>query len=117
MALSNKRKIFVEEYLSTWNASKAARRAKYAHPGAEGHRLLKNAEIQAAIKGRMDTLHLSADEVLLRIGQIARGSDKDRLRALELLGKHHALFKERIEHSGVMGLAVSLVWPEENGDS
>ena len=50
MALTDKRQVFVEEYLRTWNASEAARIAGYAHPGSDGHRLLKISEIAEEIQ-------------------------------------------------------------------
>lgn len=72
MALSAKRRVFIEEYLRCWNASEAARRAEYAYPGREGYRLLKNAEIQQAIQDRLDELKMEADEVLVRLAEQAR---------------------------------------------
>lgn len=50
MALTGKRQTFVTEYLRTWNASEAARIAGYAHPGSDGHRLLKISEIAEEIQ-------------------------------------------------------------------
>lgn len=92
MSLTTKRIKFVEEYLRCWNASEAARRAEYAYPGTEGHRLLQIAEIQEYIKVRLAEVAMSADEVLQRLADKARGDDRDTLRALELIGKHHRLF-------------------------
>ena len=97
MPLTNKRIAFVEEYLSYWNASEAARRAGYAHR-SEGSRLLANADIQAYIKLRLADMQMSANEVLNRLADHARDDSKGvSLRALELLGKHHKLFTERHE--------------------
>lgn len=98
MALTKKRRVFVEEYLRTWNASEAARRAGYAHPGSQGHRLLKNVEIEAEIQRRLDELKMGADEVLIRLSKMARadisefindygGIDWDRVRAQGYLVK------------------------------
>ena len=72
MGLTNKRKIFIEEYLKTWNASEAARRAGYKHPGVTGCKLLKNAKIAEEVQQRLDEKKLDADEVLRRLGDIAR---------------------------------------------
>lgn len=77
MALTDKRQIFVDEYLQCWNASEAARRAGYAHPGAEGHRLLKNAEIQAEISRIVEERAMSRDEVLVRLADMARSDMSD----------------------------------------
>lgn len=93
MSLTTKRQAFVEHYLACWNASEAARRASYAHPGTEGHRLLQNVEIQEHIKERLTEVTMSADEVLKRLAEIARNLDSgDYLKALHLIGKHHRLF-------------------------
>ena len=97
MVLTNKRIAFVEHYLSCWNASEAARRASYAHPGTEGHRLLQNDEIKAHIEVRLTEIALSADMVLARLTALVSERDVITLRALELLGKHHKLFTERHE--------------------
>ena len=100
MALTAKRRIFVEQYLRTGNASKAAEQAGYKHPGSEGHRLLKIAEIQTLVKARVTAIAMSADEVLERLANGIRQStkfDANTIRALELLGKHHKLFTERHE--------------------
>jgi phage terminase small subunit len=72
VALNRKRRVFVEEYLRTWNASEAARRAGYAHPGSQGHRLLKTVEVEAEIQRRLNELKMGADEVLIRLSEMAR---------------------------------------------
>lgn len=75
MALSPKQQLFVEEYLATWNASEAARRAGYSELTArsQGQRLLTNVDIQSAIKARLNDKVMSADEVLVRLSEQARG--------------------------------------------
>ena len=72
MELTNKRKVFVAEYLKTWNASEAARRAGYKHPHSQGSRLLGIVEVAKEIQQRLDENKLGADEVLRRLGDIAR---------------------------------------------
>ena len=71
--LSAKRRAFVEEYLSCWNASEAARRAGYAHPRRQGSRLLSFVDIQALIKARLAEKAMSADEALTRLAEQGRG--------------------------------------------
>ena len=68
---SDKRKLFIEAYLDCLNATEAARRAGYAKPGQEGHRLLKNAEIRALVQEGMKVRAMPADEVLARLSAIA----------------------------------------------
>jgi len=70
-------RVFVDEYISCWNATTAARNAKYKQPQSQGSRLLKNVEIQAAITERIAEIAMSADEVLLRLADHARGSISD----------------------------------------
>lgn len=77
MSLTKKRKIFVEHYLSCWNASEAARKAGYSErsAGAIGHELLKNPEVNDEIARRIEETTLGANEVLARLGKMARGVD------------------------------------------
>lgn len=78
--MNTKQQVFVNEYLKCWNASEAARRAGYAKADRQGHRLLKNVEIAAAIHLRVDELKMSADEVLTRLADHARNSMADFVR-------------------------------------
>ena len=133
--LTGKQQLFVDHYLDTLNATEAAARAGYKGSrnvlSVVGYDNVRKPKLAAAIAAGMDKLGMPANEILIRLAAMARGSlatrkddtkdgkmeHFDALKALELLGKEHALFKERIEHTGVDGLAISLVWPEENGDS
>src|SRR5437879_5742161 len=76
-ALSAKELVFVEAYLTTWNATEAARRAGYRHPNKVGPRKLVEVGIQAEIQGRLAELKMGADEVLVRLAEQARGSIAD----------------------------------------
>lgn len=71
--LTNKQRAFVEAYLTHWNASKAARDAGYS-VRQSGHETLSNPVIQEAIKQRLAEKAMSADEVLVRLAEHARGS-------------------------------------------
>lgn len=104
MALSNKQRAFVEHYIILWNASEAARRAGYSHKNANvvGPRLLANVGISAEISLRLANLQMSADEVLVRLTEHARGTMADfvdiKTGALDLkkaddAGKMHLLKK------------------------
>lgn len=75
MALSVKQQLFVDSYLATFNATKSALAAGYSDKTAysQGARLLKNAEIAAAISERLTETAMSADEVLMRLADQARG--------------------------------------------
>lgn len=71
--LPYKQRAFCEQYVQCWNATEAARRAGYAHPNKQGPRLLVNVGIQQYIQARIAQIAMSADEVLLRLAEQARG--------------------------------------------
>jgi len=74
MALDARRQLFVDQYLLSWNATRAAIEAGYSARSAysQGSRLLKNDEVQQAIRERMAALTMQADEVLYRLTEHAR---------------------------------------------
>lgn len=76
MALTPKQQAFVEHYLACWNASEAARCAGYSEKtaGSIGAENLTKPEIAEAIQARLAELKMSADEVLTRLAEHARGS-------------------------------------------
>lgn len=75
MALTSKQQVFISEYLKCWNASEAARRAGYnGKSNVVGPRLLANVSIKAEIQARLDEKVMSADEVLVRLAEQARGN-------------------------------------------
>jgi len=85
MALRAKQHAFIHAYLSHWNATKAAIDAGYAERSAAsiGSENLRKPEIQAAIQARLAELTMSADEVLVRISDHARGDMSDFLTIAE----------------------------------
>ena len=76
MALTNKQKDFVAEYLIDLNATQAAMRAGYSKSTSysQGQRLLKNVVIQQALSkaqaSRATRLEVSADRVALELARI-----------------------------------------------
>lgn len=74
MGLSNKQRVFVEEYLTDFNATQAALRAGYSERSAYsiGQENLSKPEIAAEIKARLTEKTMSADEVLIRITEQAK---------------------------------------------
>lgn len=77
MKLAPKRAAFVREYLKDFNGQQAAIRAGYAASGAgtEAHRLLKNAQVQAAIaqaqQKRADSDEVTVDRIVREYAAIA----------------------------------------------
>ncbi len=76
--LTDKQRIFIEEYLVCWNASEAARRAGYSPKTAQqmGAENLSKPVIRQAIDRRLSEKRMSADEVLARLSEQA-GADMD----------------------------------------
>lgn len=74
--LTDKQRAFIEFYLSHWNATKAAIDAGYSEKTARviGPENLSKPAIKAAIDARLVELKMSADEVLTRLTDHARGS-------------------------------------------
>lgn len=74
--LTDKQLVFIERYLTTWNATQAAIDAGYSAKTARvtGPENLSKPAIQAAIAERLAELKMSADEVLVRLSEHARGS-------------------------------------------
>ena len=72
--LTNRRRVFIEEYLECgFNATEAARRAGYKHPNVKGSQLVKVSAIAEKIAQRIKEKSMTADEVLLRLAEQARG--------------------------------------------
>jgi phage terminase small subunit len=72
--LTLRQRKFVEEFLHCWNASEAARRAGYkSKANVIGSELLAIPSIRAEIDARIAERAMSADEVLDRLAQHARG--------------------------------------------
>ena len=79
--LTDKQQLFVEHYLSCWNATKAARLAGYsdATACAIGSENLKKPYIQAYIAQRLESAAMGANEVLARLTVHARADIADLL--------------------------------------
>jgi phage terminase small subunit len=79
VALTSKQRAFISYYLTCWNASESARLAGYSEhtAGQIGFNLLKKVEIMEAIKQRLAAMQMSADEILVRLTEQARGSMAD----------------------------------------
>lgn len=93
--MNDRQKRFVEEYLVDFNATQAAIRAGYSQKSARsiGSENLTKPDISEAISQAISERLMSADEVVARLSDIARGDIKDLMRIssvgyeLELLSK------------------------------
>lgn len=107
--LTAKQSRFVSEYLVDLNATQAAIRAGYSAKTAYsiGNENLNKPEIAAAIKAAQET-HAEASGVTVRklvdgMASIAFNPEagaRDRLKGMELLGKHLGMFTEKVQHEG-----------------
>lgn len=110
--LTDRQKKFVSEYLIDLNATQACIRAGYSRKNADkiGPELLGKTrvaeEIKKAIEKRSKRTEITQDYVLKSLKEIADRPASDfqeselkyanKIKALELLGKHLGLFSERI---------------------
>ena len=122
--MNARQKRFCDEYLIDCNATQAAIRAGYSKKTARqiGDRLLSNVDIRAYIDEQLERIHdertADAKEVLEYLTSVMRGehteetlklvgegvqektnievSEKDRLKAAELIGKTHGMFNDKL---------------------
>jgi phage terminase small subunit len=100
MNLTPKQQIFINEYLKCWNATEAARQAGYSEKTARaiGAENLTKPYIWDRIQQALRESAMSAEEVLMRLGDHARGdlayfADVDDLRDLVDNSKSHLVKK------------------------
>ena len=103
--LTNKQKVFVEEYCNNgWNATKAALAAGYAASSAKlsGHNNITKYNVIQAIEAKKGEISkkidVTTDEIIAQLRTIAfdtKANKGDILRALELLGKYKGMFTDK----------------------
>lgn len=126
--LTTKQRLWVEAYIANPNATEAARKAGYGGNegtlGSIGSENLQKPAIRALLEKRIRKAVMSADEVLAELADIAKAEwrefievVKDRegniidvkmnlthkIKAIELIGKYHKMFTDKVEHSGKDG--------------
>jgi hypothetical protein len=106
--LTAKQQLFCEFYIgeANGNATEAARLAGYAGSDetlrAIGSQNLTKLNISDVCQERVNEVALSANKVLSELSEIALDKSeatRDRITALQLLGKYHKLFSERLDLS------------------
>ena len=118
--VTEKQKVFADEYLIDLNATRAY---KVAYPtvknddtaAAAATRMLRNVKVAEYIQERMQErqkrTEITQDRVLNELAAMAfadvaeaveiRLKPSDKLKALELLGRHLGMFRDRVEVSGI----------------
>lgn len=124
VALTAKQERFVQEYLVDLNATQAAIRAGYSERRASelGYQLLQKTTvrnaIQKAIQDRSQRTEVTQDQVVEELKTVAFAQAADysdstlkyanKLKALELLGRHLGMFTDKVEHSGEAAVRIEL---------
>ncbi len=118
---------FVLAYIgeARFNATRAATIAGYKDPAQSGYEVKRRADVRACVDALLAAYALTGTEILAELRDVAlRGLDESievrgfgdnlsarmdasaKLKALELLGKHHALFTDNVNLSGVVAVEV-----------
>jgi len=129
--LNNRQKAFISAYLgeARFNGAKAARLAGYSEKSAreQASELLANPIIAAQVKAELDARAMTAAAVLAELADVGSAEWRDFLQikthpvtgeivdvrmdlrskvdALELLGKHHQLFTDKLHVTGELTFA------------
>ena len=108
--MNKKQTAFANHYVQTWNATQSAILAGYSRhtAGSIGHELLKKPEISAFIQLKVDELSMSAQECLTALSELGRTADKDRdkIMALSLIAKVHAMLTDKLQVGAIEGLEI-----------
>lgn len=147
--MTEKQKIFADEYLIDLNATRAYRVAypsvkKDEVAAVNGSKLLRNTKVQKYISDQLEKIHsqktADAQEVIEYLTAVLRGettaqeiivegtgdgrskaktmekapSEKERLKAAELLGKRYALFTDKVETDVDMDLNITIDYGEDD---
>lgn len=121
--LTEKERIFADEYIKTTNATQSAIKAGYSEKTAssKGSQLLRKVKVRQYIDNVMDKRSkntiATADEVLQYLSRVMNGEEKDafgldvsvadRTKAAELLGKRHMLFTDKVKLDAEIEIDIS----------
>ena len=121
--LTEKERIFADEYIKTTNATQSAITAGYSEKTArsKGSQLLTKVNVRKYIDEvmheRSKNTIATADEVLEYLTSVVRGEEKDafgldvsiadRTKAAELLGKRYMLFADKVKLDAEIEIDIS----------
>ena len=121
--LTEKERIFADEYIKTTNATQSAIKAGYAENSASvtGSKMLRKPKVRQYIdtvmNERSENTIATADEVLEYLTKVMNGEEKDafgldasiadRTKAAELLGKRHMLFTDKVKLDAEIEIDIS----------
>lgn len=121
--LTEKERIFADEYIKTTNATQSAIKAGYSEKTASvtGSKMLRKPKVRqyidAIMNERSKNTIATADEVLEYLTKVMNGEEKDafgldtsiadRTKAAELLGKRHMLFTEKVKLDAEIEIDIS----------
>lgn len=121
--LTEKERIFADEYIKTTNATQSAIKAGYAENSASvtGSKMLRKPKVRQYIdevmSERSKNTIATADEVLQYLSRVMNGEEKDafgldvsvadRTKAAELLGKRHMLFTDKVKLDAEIEIDIS----------
>lgn len=130
MALTEKQALFVQEYLVDLNATQAAIRAGYSENTAYsiGNENLKKPEIAEKIRELMaereERTNITQDKVLDELAEVGfakkntvhgiRMKMSDKIKALELLGKHLGMFQDKQDDHVPVTVVVNYDYGEDD---
>ncbi len=111
--LTDKEQLFVDEYCKCWNRAEAIINAGF-NPGNRqrasemGYQILQKTPVREAIKLRLEDSAMSAHEVLMRLGDMARASLADFSKVTELKDlknhpKAHVVKKLKVTKTILLG--------------
>jgi phage terminase small subunit len=120
--VTNKQRAFIDNYLMCWNATEAARRAGYKYPNVQGSQNLVKLSIKAEIERRISEQTMSADEVLSRLADQARGdlanfADVESIKDLPENNQSHVVKKVKTTHRKFKDDSESITFEIELHDS
>ena len=121
--LTEKERIFADEYIKTTNATQSAIKAGYAENSASvtGSKMLRKPKVRqyidAVMNERSKNTIATANEVLEYLTRVVRGEEKDafgldvsvadKTKAAELLGKRYMLFTDKVKLDAEIEIDIS----------